>query len=195
MTDFFAAYTTQTVTGQEFLDAAGAKFALPEDNGGATYLASDIGAHLETTIIVYGTVMDAGANRYAAEQLQKHYLDWFEKAIPVRKDFEVTADELHDHDIVFVGRAEANSALAAWKEKIGLQSDGGLFRVDAKNHASETEALALAATNPLNHRHMVLVLAGNSAVETVRLASVGLGRTEYAIYDSGKETNSGFLKK
>jgi len=154
---------------------------------------------LDTAIIVYGTVMDAGANRYAAEQLQKHYLDWFEKAIPVRKDFEVTANELHDHDVIFVGRSETNSALEAWKEKIGLQSDGGLFRVDGpsqeKTHASETEALALAATNPLNHRHMVLVLAGNSAVETVRLASAGLSRTEYAIYDSGKETNSGFLTK
>ena len=195
MTDFFAVHTTQTVTGQSFLDAAGVKFALPEDKGGTMYVASDIGGHLRTAMIVYGTVTDAGANRYAAEQLQKHYLDWFESAIPIRKDFDVTARELEDHDILFVGRPETNSALAAWKGKIGLESEGGMFRAAGKEHASETEGLVLAAANPLDHRHMVLVLAGNNALETVRLTSAGLSRTEFAVYDSGKETSSGFLAK
>ena len=192
MTDFFAAHTTQTVTGQSFLDAAGVKVTLPEDQGGAVYLASDIAKHLATAIIVYGTVTDAGANRYAAEQLQKQYLDWFESAVPIRKDFEVSDDDLQGHDVIFVGRAEANSALAAWKGKIGLESDGGMFRIAGKEHASETEALTFAAANPLNHRHMVLVLAGNNALETVHLASASLNRAEYTVYNSAKETSSGF---
>ncbi len=192
MADFFAVHTTKTVTGQAFLDAAGVKFALPEDKGGATYVASDIAKYLKSAIIVYGTVTDAGANRYAAEQLQKKYLDWFESAMPIRKDFEVTDEELRTHDVIFVGRPETNSALAAWKGKIGLESNGGLFRIAGKNHASETEALVLAAANPLDRRHMVLVLAGNNALETVHLASAGLNRTEYTIYDSGKETTAAF---
>jgi hypothetical protein len=192
MTDFFAAHTTQTITGQSFLDAAGVKVALPEDPGGAVYLASDIGRHLATAIIVYGTLTDAGANRYAAEQLQKHYLDSFESAVQVRKDFEVSDDDLRSHDVIFVGRAETNSALAAWKGKIGLESDGGSFRIAGKEHASETEALVFAASNPLEQHHMVLVLAGNNALETVHLASAWLNRTEYTIYDSTKETSSGF---
>ena len=192
MTDFFAAHTTQTVTGQSFLDAAGVKVTLPEDQGGAVYLASDIAKRLATAIIVYGTVTDAGANRYAAEQLQKKYLDWFESAVSVRKDFEVSDDDLRGHDVIFVGRAEANSALAAWKGKIGLESEGGMFRIAGKEHASETEALTFAAANPLNHRHMVLVLAGNNALETVHLASASLNRAEYTIYNSAKETSSGF---
>ena len=134
----------------------------------------------------------AGANRYAAEQLQKHYLDSFESAVPVRKDFEVSDDDLRSHDVIFVGRVETNSALAAWKGKIGLESGGGMFRIAGKDHASETEALAFAATNPLDRHHMVLVLAGNNALETVRLAGASLNRTEYTIYDSAKETSSGF---
>jgi len=192
MTDFFAARTTQTVTAQSFLDAAGVKFALAEDKGGAVYVASDIGQRLGSAIIVYGTVTDIGANRYAAEQLQKNYLDWFESVLPVRKDFEVSDEELRSHDVIFVGRPETNSALAAWKQRIGLDSDGGLFRIAGKQHASETEALVLAAANPLDHRRMVLVLAGNNALETVRMVTTGLNRTEYAIFDSGKETSSGF---
>jgi hypothetical protein len=194
MTDFFAAHTTQTVTAQSFLDAAGVKFTMPADTGGASYAATDIGGRLGSAILVYGTTTDAGANRYAAEQLQKHYLDWLEKIVPIRKDFEVGDEELRTHDVIFVGRPETNSALAAWKGRIGLDSDGGMFRIAGKEHALETEALAFAAANPLDRRHMVLVLAGNNALETVHLAAAGLSRTEYVVFDSGKETSSGFLK-
>ena len=194
MTDFFAAHTTKTVTAQAFLDAAGAKFTPPSDPGGPMYVVSDIGNRLGTALIVYGTVTDAGANRYAAEQLQKEYLDWLEKVIPIRKDFEAGDQELRDHDVIFVGRSETNSVLAAWQEKIGLDSAGGMFRIAGKAHASETEALAFAAANPLDHKHMVLVLAGNNALETVKLVSAGFGRTQYAIFDSGKETVSGFVQ-
>ena len=114
--------------------------------------------------------------------------------MPIRKDFEVTDEELRTHDVIFVGRPESNSALAAWKDKIGLRTEGGLFRIGGKAHASETESLAFAATNPLDRRHMVLVLAGNDALETVLVTKTYLGPSQYAIFDSGKETAAGFLK-
>ena len=44
-----------------------------------------------------------------------------------------------------------------------------MFRIAGQDHASETEALVFAAANPLDRRHMVLVLAGNSALQTVLL--------------------------
>jgi len=194
MKDYFAAHTTKTVTAQSFLDAAHVKFTMPQDKGGAMYIASDIAGRLKSAILVYGTVTDAGANRYAAEQLQKHYLDWYESMVPIRKDFETTDEELRTHDVIFVGRPETNSALAAWKSRIHLESDGGSFRIAGKDHASETEALIFAAANPLDHRHMALVLAGNNALETVRLATAGMPRTEYTILDFGKETKSGFVQ-
>ena len=181
MKDFFAAHTTKAVTAQSFLDAAGVKFALPPDKGGPMYLLSDIRRRLHTAILVYGTVTDAGANRYAAEQLQKNFLDSFESAVPIRKDFEVTPAELGAHDVIFVGRPETNSALAAWQEKIGLDSAGATFRVDGTTHASDTEALAFAATNPLDRRHMVLVLEGNNALSTVRLTKADLPRATHYV--------------
>jgi hypothetical protein len=195
MADFYAAHTTQTVTAQSFLDAAGVRFNLAVDKGGPRYLTSDVSRHLATAILVYGTVTEAGANRYAAEQLQKQYLDAFESAVPIRKDFEVTPPELRSHDVIFVGRPETNSALMAWKDQIGLDWEGASFRIQGLEHASETEALALAATNPLDPSHMVLVLAGNNALATVRLAEATLLQAEYAVYDSGQPSGSGFLKR
>ncbi len=37
------------------------------------YVASDIHDRLGSAMLVYGTMADAGANRYAAEELQKHF--------------------------------------------------------------------------------------------------------------------------
>jgi hypothetical protein len=113
--------------------------------------------------------------------------------VPIRKDFELTEADLRTHDVVFVGRPETNSALAAWRDKLGLDSAGGLFRITGQDHASETEALALAATNPLDRHHMVLVLAGNSALQTVLLTKADFYDAQYSIFDAGKEITSGFL--
>ena len=200
MKDFFAAHTTQTVAAQLFLNAAGVSFVMPPDQGGSSgnkasmYVASDIRERLGSAILVYGTMAEAGANRYAAEELQKHFLRSLESAVPIRKDFEVGEEELRGHDVIFVGRPESNSALAAWQDKIGLHSSGGLFQIAGQDHASEREALVLAAANPLNAHHMVLVLAGNSALQTVLLTRAGWDETQYSILDSGREIASGFTK-
>jgi hypothetical protein len=192
MSDFFAAHKTQAVTAQSFLDAAGAKFAVPADPGGAMYTMSDLRDRLGSAMLVYGTMTEAGANRYAAEELQKRFYHALEKQVPIRKDFEVSEEDLRTHDIVFVGRPETNSALAAWQDKLGLDSSGGLFRINGLDYASEYEGLALAATNPLDAHHMVLVVAGNSPLETVLLTKAQFDNTQYAIFDSGKSITSGF---
>lgn len=194
MQDFFAAHTTQSVTAQSFLSAAGVQFKTPADPGGATYLASDIRRRLSSALLVYGTAMDAGANRYAAELLQKEFLDSYESAVPIRKDFEVTDAELRAHDVIFVGRPETNSALADWKEKIGLDAEGAMFRIRGSAYASAAEGLVYAAVNPLDRSRMALVLAGNDALATVLMTKAGFPRAEYAIVDSGEQIGSGFLK-
>jgi hypothetical protein len=193
MSDFFAAHKARAVTAQSFLDAAGVKFAPPADPGGPAYLLTDIRERLASAILVYGTQADAGANRYAAEQLEKRFYLALETAVPIRKDFEVTDADLRTHDVIFVGRPETNSALAAFDSKLGLDYSGGLFRIAGSDHASETEAIAFAASNPLDPHHMVLILAGNSALETVLLSKAEFDEAQYATFDAGKQIASGFL--
>ena len=208
MKSFFAANTTKAVSAAEFRKAAGSKedalFAkwltadgLPDDAGGPVYVGADMhpmANRISHAILVYGTEQEAGANRYAAEQIQKHLLDWFEQSVPVRKDFEVDDNELQAHEVIFVGRPETNSALAAWQAKIGLKYDAAVFSVEGKEHASENDALIWTAANPLDRKHMVLVMAGNSPLETVRLAGQPAPPEQFAVYKSGKEISSGFTK-
>ena len=192
MRDYFAANTTKTVTAQSFLNAAGVPFKTPDLSAGPVYLTRDIDARAATALIVYGTGFDAGANRYAAEQVQKQLWAHLETEVPIRKDFELTDEELRTHDVIFVGRPETNSALASIASRIGLTYDQALFRIRGAAHGGEREALAYAATNPLNPAHMVLALAANDALDTVKLASAQLEPAQYVIYDSGKESEAGF---
>jgi hypothetical protein len=142
---------------------------------------SDIGRRLASAVLVYGTQREAGANRYAAEQLQASYLNQFESQVPVYKDFEVNDEMLAHKDVIFVGRPESNTALAAWAKQINLDYEGAIFKIENQLHATEREALTLAAKNPLDPAHMVLVLAGNDALRTVKLATSG-GRFDQTPY-------------
>jgi hypothetical protein len=192
MTDYFAANSTKTVTAQSFLDNAGVPFEFTEPGDGPAYLASDITRHLASAVLVYGTVREAGANRYAAEQMQLRYLDRYESEVPIYKDFEVSDDLLRHRDVIFVGRPEANSALAAWSGKLGLAFQSGSFKIDGDVHASEREAVVLAAKNPLDAAHMVLAVAGNDALRTVK-ASRAEAPAEYVLLDDGNPQRSGFV--
>ncbi len=192
MNDYFAVNTTKTVTAQSFLDKAGVRFDFTEPGDGPAYLASDITRHLPSAVLVYGTVREAGANRYAAEQMQNRYLDHYESEVPIYKDFEVSDDLLRHRDVIFVGRPEANSALAAWAEKLGLKYEGAAFTIDGAVHASEREGLVLAAKNPLDPTRMVLVVAGNDALRTVK-SSRAEAPAQYVLLDDGSPMRTGFI--
>jgi hypothetical protein len=174
MAGFFAAHAGQPATAASFLEAAGVPFEIPDPGPGPAYLLEDIASRLASAVLVYGTGREAGANRYAAERLQSRFLDQYESAVPIYKDFEATEELLAHRDVVFIGRPEANSALAAWAARLDLDYSGAAFLLDGALHASERDALQFAARNPLDAAHMVVVIAGNDALRTVKAADEGL---------------------
>jgi hypothetical protein len=95
--------------------------------------------------------------------------------------------------VVFVGRPEANSALAVWSGRLGLNYEGAAFKIDGDAHASEREALILATENPLDAAHMVLIVAGNDALSTVKAQSAELSSDEYVIFRDGGDPTKGFI--
>ena len=198
MQTYFAANTTQTVTAQSFLSAAAVPFDFAEPASGPAYLPNDIGQRLESAVIVYGTAREAGTNRYAAERLQARFRARNQRDVPLFKDFEATDALLAHKDVIFIGRPESNSALAAWSEKIGLDYESAVFRIQGTAYASERSALVFAAKNPLDETHMVLVYAGNAPMETVRALSVTSAATAIApwiVLEEGKPAGPSALPK
>ncbi len=193
MSDYFAANTTKTVTAQSFLTQAGVPFSLDVEDGPA-YVTTDIERRLRSAMLVYGTVREAGANRYAAEELQKQFLDRYESVVPIRKDFEVTGmlTNCGRRTWSLSAARKRTSALAAWSERLWF----GLSRRRISNrpgsaHASErVMRRCWRGRNPLNAAHMVLVVAGNVAVRTVILASAphAWKAGEYEFTEDGRGT-------
>ncbi len=200
MRDYFAANTTKTVTVRSFLQKAGldqslARLDTIDPPDGPVYLTNDIWRRLPSVAIVYGTLRDAGANRYAAEQLQKSFLNGYESEAPIYKDFEASDELLRHRDVVFVGRPEANSALALWSTRLGLDYQSAVFKVGGVVHASEREALIMALVTPLDSAHMVLVVAGNSARSTVKAQAADLTANEFIVFRDGDIPLKGFVAR
>ena len=185
MSEYFAANTTKTVTAQSFLDKAGVAFEFPDPGDGPAWLPGDLHRLRAEGAIVYGTVREAGVNRYAAELLQARLRERDQRDFPIYRDFEVPADVLATRDIVFIGRPETNSALASWSARIGLDYSAAAFRIGGEAYASERQALLFAAANPLSPERMVLVYAGNSPLATVESLSAA-GQAPYVVLEDGK---------
>jgi len=186
MENYFAANTTRTVTAQSFLDKAGIAFDFIEPGDGPAYLPGDIARHLSSAVIVYGTVAEAGTNRYAAEQLQSRYRENAQTNVAIFKDFEASDDQLMHRDVIFVGRPSTNSALAEWAGKIGLHYSGAVFETNGGTYASERNSLVMAAANPLDAAHMVLLIAGNDPLHTVEALNVESSQTPSIVLEDGK---------
>jgi hypothetical protein len=200
MRDYFAAHTTKSVTAESFLELAGltrvaAHLDAIDPPDGPAYLVNDIWRRLPAAVIVYGTLRDAGANRYAAEQLQHKFLNRYESEVPVYKDFEVSDDLLRHRNVVFIGRPEANSALAPWSTQLGLDYEGATFKINGEVHASERQALLFAAQNPLDRNCMVLVVAGNDALSTVKAQDTELTADQFIVFRDGESPVRGFLDR
>ena len=195
MADFFAAHKTQTVTAQSFLDAAGVSFALPADKGGPMYVASDIRERLGSAILVYGTMADARRQPLCRRGTAEAFL-------PIAR-----TRGSHPQGFRSERRRTAH-ARRHFRRAAGEQFSLG--RVAGQDRLRNPRAACSASPARITLRkrkrwswpppilsisdHMVLVLAGNSALQTVLLTKGGWAETQYSIFDSGKEIASGFLE-
>ena len=88
-------------------------------------------------------------------------------------------------------RPETNSALAAWAHRIGLKYNGAVFQANGATYASERNSLVMAATNPLDTAHMVLIFAGNDPLHTVEALNTESAPTPVVVLENGKELSDG----
>ena len=193
MVDYFSANTTKTVTAQSFLDKAGVSSESPDPGTGPAWMPDDIRRPTSQPMIVYGTLREAGTNRYTAEQLQLRFRDELQRDVPVYRDFEATDQLLAHSDVIFIGRPETNSALAPWVNKIepgkiGLDYSSAQFKISDKVYASERNALVFAGENPLDASRMVLVYAGNSPLATAQSLEASTSDAAWIVLEDGKPT-------
>jgi hypothetical protein len=189
MDEYFQSHTTKTVSAADLPFAHSTVNATADEKRA---LQSSVFPKLSDALVVYGTEEEAGANRYAAEVLQAELNGMFESRVPLRKDFELTPEQAKSKTLIFVGRPAANSALRAFVPALGLKFDGASFEVNGKSFVHGRDGLMWAGVHPENRDALILVLAGNSPVETVRLATLPLADKVWQVTRAGKSVESGF---
>jgi hypothetical protein len=144
---------------------------------GGAFSVLSFHAEQEQSLIVYGTGDEAPTNREAAQALQKAVREgWSNRTIPVKSDREVSEGELRTHHLLLVGWPDSNSLVARFRSALPVTFGSRSFVVRGKTYAHPGSAVIAAATNPLNQRFSVVVIAGLGAESTLGAPPVLLRR-------------------
>jgi hypothetical protein len=123
----------------------------------------------EDTLIVYGTAEEVPTNREAAEAMQKAIREsWSNITVPIKSDQEVSEAELKTHHLILIGRPGTNLLAERFRKALPIRFGGGSFVVRGKTYANPGSAVVAAASNPLNPRYSLVIVAGLSAESTLR---------------------------
>jgi hypothetical protein len=147
------------------------KYGQTAHTAGGVYSAASFNHELDKTLIVYGTLEEASANREAAETLQKAIITrWSNFTVPFKSDKEVTADDLKNHHLLLIGRPDCNALVEKFQAALPVQFGTRSFTARGDTYAHMDSAVVAAAANPANPRYSVVVVAGLGAAATLKAA-------------------------
>jgi hypothetical protein len=126
---------------------------------------------LQHTLIIYGTRVDAVANRIAAGKLQQAIVDQLWHAVvPVKSDTEVNDDDLRGHHLLLVGHPECSALIARLADSLPVTFGPHSFIARGQTYANDASAVIAASANPLNARYSMVCIAGLSPGATLQAA-------------------------
>jgi Phospholipase B len=145
---------------------------------------------LDKTLIIYGTLAEADAQREAASSIQHKVASrWSNLLIPIKADTEVTDDELKAAHILVVGRPTTNRLTARLAKAFPVEFGEASFRVVGDTYAHPHSAIVAAGPSPWTASRSVVVFAGLSAEATWACPSWaverGSGAAEIAVMADG----------
>ncbi len=127
------------------------------DNGGPFNILT-FETELEQALIVYGTLDEAAANGEAAQKLQEALRRReFNITVPIKRDSDVSDDDLKGHHLALIGRPDSNRLVARFRDALPVRFGPRSFEVRGKAYAHPETAVLMAAENPLNKRYAMVV--------------------------------------
>jgi hypothetical protein len=121
-----------------------------------------------SSIMIYGTKRQIEANHTLAENFRTILADTYvEILVPLRKDCEVTDDELSSKDLIVVGGADDNGFVARMAEenKLPLAFDKNVFRWQERTYADPDDGLMIVLPNPYNGKKVLYLFVANSKLQ------------------------------
>ena len=162
----------------------------PQPGAGAPRTVLGFYPEVEEALIVRGTADDESGNREAAVALEVALRRRGANVeVPIKRDCDVTEDDLKGRHLLLIGRPAANSLTRRFQSSLPVTFGERSVKVRDEVYAHPDTAVLVASANPLNKRYSLVVLAGLEAASTVsaaqRLRERGLPAGEVVILRPG----------
>jgi hypothetical protein len=148
---------------------AGNDIPVPQEN---FYTFSNYFDDFHHAIFVYGTSRQIEANHTLTLRYRDLLADQFTEILPpVKKDSEVSEEELASHDVFVLGGTADNGLMERMVKKSGLSVGVGknFFQWQGKTYGAADDGLFAAFPNPFNPQKTVYLVIANSALQLYRM--------------------------
>lgn len=159
------------------------------------YILANFVDDFYNTLIVYGTSRQIEANHTLALRWQETVADAYVEILPpLRKDCEITPEELASHDLMVLGQPEDNTLIGRIAEKLPyLEVGKNLFRWHGVTHARPDDGLVLVLPNPYNPEKVLYLFYANSAMQLYQMTkSYSRGIPSWALYKGERIVSRGY---
>ncbi len=157
------------------------------------YTFSNIADDFKNIFIVYGTSKYTDTNRTLAMRFQNVIADAFTEILfPLKKDSEISVEDIASHDLLIIGSAEDNSFLERFKDKLPVRLGRGFFEWKGKVYSSPEDGLFISISNPLNKDRVWYIFLANSALELYQMTKRYQSLPSWAIFKEEKIVDRGF---
>jgi hypothetical protein len=145
----------------------------------------------ESSLIVYGTLAEAEAQREAAELLQRRVAArWYNLKILIKEDRAVSDEDEKTMHLILIGRPGTNRLAARLAESLPVRFGAASFLVNGRRYGHPGTALAVAGPNPKARDRSVVLISGLSAEGTWqgtrRFAESGSATVEVVLMEADR---------
>lgn len=147
------------------------KYGLTPKANGGNFTVGSYQQDLANCLIVYGTRHEIASNREAADLLQQALIARGPNyTVPIKKDTEVTDEDLRGNHLLLIGRPDSNALVERFKTAFPVELGLRSFKVGTDVYAHRLSGVIAVGQNPQAQKYSLVLLAGLSAEGTRELA-------------------------
>lgn len=145
------------------------------------------------TIFVHGTSRQIEANHTLTLRYRDTLANLYTEILPpVKKDSEVSKEELAAYDLFVLGGIADNGLMKRIVKKLGLSVGKNFFQWQGKTYGAADDGLFAAFPNPFNPRKTVYLVIANSALQLYRMTERYQRMPSWAVFKQDKIVKKGY---
>jgi hypothetical protein len=145
------------------------------------------------TIFVYGTSRQIEANHTLTLRYRDLLADRYTEILPpLKKDSEISEEELASHDLFVLGGIADNALMERLAGKLALVLGKNFFEWQGKSYGEPDDGLFAVFANPFNPQKVVYLVIANSALQLFQMTAAYQKMPSWALFKEGKVVKSGY---